>query len=279
MQNFELISFATADELAQAVASAWLDEIETANRAGKSHCVALSGGRIAKTFYSAGVNQSQARAVSLQSVHFFWADERCVPPDDAESNSLLAQESLLTPLKILANQIHRVRGELPPDKAAELATEEILGIAPTVMSSPPPPPKEERVGVRRPIMTNPLIPALSPFERGEGEAFQPVLDLIFLGIGEDGHVASLFPGEPEAAISDKAVYRAVKNSPKPPPNRVTLGYAAIAAARQVWVLASGAGKERVLADSLKPTGRTPLARVLKLRSATKIFTDIHTLKS
>ena len=243
MQNFELISFATADELAQTVASAWLDKIETASRAGKLHCVALSGGRIAKTFYSAVVKQTQARGISLQSVHFFWADERCVPPDDAKSNSLLAQESLLTPLKILANQIHRVRGEDSPEAAAKKATEEICRIAPVNANG------------------------------------QPVLDLIFLGIGEDGHVASLFPGEPEAAISDKAVYRAVKNSPKPPPNRVTLGYAAIAAARQVWVLASGAGKERVLADSLKPTGRTPLARVLKLRSATKIFTDIHTLKS
>ena len=51
-----------------------------------------------------------------------------------------------------------------------------------------------------------------------------------------------FPGETEAAGSDRAVYRAVKNSPKPPPNRVTLGYAAIAAARQVWVLVSGCGQ-------------------------------------
>ena len=98
MKNFELISFATADELARAVAGAWLDEIEAANRAGKTHCVALSGGRIAQKFFAAVVEQAKARKIgdgdtpSLPSnVHFFWADERCVPPDDAESNFAIAR--------------------------------------------------------------------------------------------------------------------------------------------------------------------------------------------
>jgi 6-phosphogluconolactonase len=75
-------------------------------------------------------------------------------------------------------------------------------------------------------------------------------------------------------MADKAVYRAIHNSPKPPPDRVTLGYQAIAAARKVWALASGAGKEKALRGSLKPDGQTPLARVLQLRSQTTIFTDI-----
>lgn len=238
MQNFELISFATADELARAAASAWLDEIEAANRAGKSHCVALSGGRIAKAFYSSVVKQSQARGVSLHSVHFFWADERCVSPDDAESNFLLAHELLFAPLKISSNQIHRVRGEDAPEVAAQIAAEEIRRIA--------------------------LLNASG----------QPVLDLIFLGIGEDGHVASLFPSEPEAMIYDTAIFRAIKNSPKPPPNRVTLGYQAIAVARQVWVLASGAGKETAFRESLSPSGKTPFARVLHSGVHTKIFSDI-----
>ena len=83
------------------------------------------------------------------------------------------------------------------------------------------------------------------------------------------------PGEPESAIADKSVYRAISNSPKPPPNRVTLGYPAIAAARQVWVLASGAGKEAALCESLNPNGQTPLARVLRSRNTTRIFTDIR----
>ena len=237
MKNFELISFANADELAQAVASAWLDEITAANRAGKTHRVALSGGRIAQKFFAATVEQAKARAVSFERAHFFWADERCVPPDDAESNFAIAQKFLFAPLKIADAQIHRIRGEDSPETAAKAASIEISKIAPV------------------------------------NENGQPVLDLIFLGMGEDGHVASLFPGEPDVLISDRAIYRAVKNSPKPPPKRVTLGYAVIAVARQVWVLVSGAGKEAVLHESLLSKGRTPLARVTQFRTRTKIFSD------
>jgi 6-phosphogluconolactonase len=272
VKNFDLISFANADELARAVASAWLDEIAAANRAGKRHCVALSGGRIAQKFFTAIAEQAEARAVSFGRVHFFWADERCVPPDDAESNFKLANELLFLPLKISENQIHRIHGELPPDKAAELATAEIRRVT---LSSPAPPQKEERAGVRRPIVSNsnPLTPTRCPLGRGEGVDFQPILDLIFLGMGKDGHVASLFPGESEMAAANKAVYRAVKNSPKPPPNRVTLDYAALAAATQVWVLVSGTGKKTALHESLFCKNRTPLARVTQFRTRTKIFSD------
>jgi 6-phosphogluconolactonase len=273
LKNFELISFASGDELASRVASLWLDEIESASRASKPHCVALSGGRIAGKFFASVVEQNESRKISFERVHFFWADERCVPPTDPESNFKLANELLFEPLKISGTQIHRIRGEEPPDKAAELATAEILRVG---LSSPSPSRKEERAGVRRQILSNspPLIPALSPLGRGEGENFQPILDLIFLGMGEDGHVASLFPGEMETADSGKAVYRAVNHSPKPPPNRITLGYPAIAAARHVWVLVSGAGKAAALLESLKPDGKTPLARVIQSRSMTKIFSDI-----
>src|ERR1019366_10247633 len=97
MEKNELISFTSADELARAAASAWLDEIAAANRAGKRHCVALSGGRIAQIFFASVVEQAKARKIgdgdtpSLPSnVAFFWADARCVPPDDAESNFKLA---------------------------------------------------------------------------------------------------------------------------------------------------------------------------------------------
>ena len=75
--NIELLSFATADELARAAASAWLDAIESANRAGKTHSVALSGGRITQKFFASTVEQNKTRAVSFANVHFFWADERC----------------------------------------------------------------------------------------------------------------------------------------------------------------------------------------------------------
>jgi 6-phosphogluconolactonase len=134
-------------------------------------------------------------------------------------------------------QIHRLRGEDPPEIAAAAAEKELRSLAPLSVHG------------------------------------QPVFDLLFLGLGEDGHVASLFPGESETNIASPAVFRAV-TAVKPPPRRLTLGYPAIGAGRQVWVLASGAGKEGALRNSLAPNGATPLARVLKLRSQTKIFTDI-----
>ena len=238
IKNVELISFANDADLATAAAKAWLDQIEAANRDGKTHSVALSGGRIARTFYSSTVEQAKARGVSFERVHFFWADERCVSPDDPESNYRLAREGLFVPLNISENQIHRLRGEDPPADAARTAEGDLRRIA-----------SANRSG-------------------------QPVLDLIFLGLGEDGHVASLFPGEREEIAASDAVYRAITNSPKPPTNRLTLGYPAISAAKSVWVLVSGAGKEKSLQNSLSLGGSTSLARVLRQRQLTEIYSDV-----
>jgi len=219
------------------VAREWLEVVKAAKPPGAAHCVALSGGRIAQKLFASIAERATADQFSLNAVQFFWGDERCVCPEDAESNSRTAREVLLAPLRIPDDRIHRIRGEETPDVAAAEAEAEICRIAPL---------------------------------NGDG---QPVLDVVFLGMGEDGHVASLFPGEPDSVIASPAVYRAV-TAAKPPPRRITLGYAAIAAAHQVWVLASGAGKEAALRDSLEPAGQTPLARVIGSRRHTRIFTDI-----
>jgi|SRR5579859_1005838 len=286
MKKFELNTFASADELASHVADVWLDEIEKTRRAGKPHCVALSGGRITQKFFVSVVALAKTRkmggggAPSLPgNVHFFWADERCVPPSDPESNFKMASELLFTPLNVPENQIHRIRGELSPDKAVEMATVEIRRVISTTPSSPPPPPPEERAGERRSTASTsnppPLAPAPSPLERGEGVGSQPVLDLIFLGMGEDGHVASLFPNAPAEVVDYPGPFLFIASSPKPPPRRVSLSYAAIAAARQVWVLISGAGKAKALSESLDFPGKTPLARVIELRQKTLIFSQIE----
>jgi len=236
VQHLELISFPNDRELAQAAAAAWLKEIVSVGRA--PHCVALSGGRIAQSFFSAVATSAYLQRISFANVHFFWADERCLPPDDAESNFRIARELLLSPLGIANDHIHRVRGEEPADFSSAEAEAEICRIAPL---------------------------------NGDG---LPVLDLIFLGLGEDGHVASLFPGQSESAAAGRFAYRAITDSPKPPARRISLSYAAIAAAKQVWVLASGVGKAAALRESIKPDGRTPLARVLQSRTHTRIFTDL-----
>jgi 6-phosphogluconolactonase len=237
MPKYELICFDSDDAMAGAVATRWLDELTARPNARPPYCVALSGGRIAGKFFATVSEQAQARNVPFDHVHFFWGDERCVPPTDAESNFLLSKTYLLGPLGIPPDRIHRIRGEVSPERAATEAEAEICRTAPMNAGG------------------------------------QPVLDLIFLGMGEDGHVASLFPGAPIDVVRSKSVYLPVV-AVKPPPRRITINFATLAAARQVWVLAAGAGKEKALRESLSPNGDTPLARVLGERDPTIIFTDI-----
>lgn len=234
MSNWELKSCANATALAEQCAAEFVGWAASSS-APKS--VAISGGRIAKDFFSAVARQAKERGQSLAHVHFFWADERCVPPTDTESNYRSAAELLFAPLGLPAENIHRVRGEAEPEQAAREAEAELRRFA------------------------------------SANTTGQPVLDLVLLGMGEDGHVASLFPGEHKDVMSSTAAYRAVTAS-KPPPRRITLGYAAIAAAREVWVLASGAGKETALRESLSPGGTTPLAHVLRGQARTRVFTDL-----
>jgi len=230
--------FASADALAKVVASGWLDEVAKAGPAGAPLTVALSGGRITKQFFTEVVAQCQARHMTLERVYFFWADERCVPPTDPESNFRLASELLFEPLKIGAGQINRIAGEEDPETAAREAGRELGRIAPA-----------NAQGV-------------------------PVLDWVFLGMGEDGHVASLFPGAGAEVWDCQTPFLVIRHSPKPPPTRISLSSGAIAAARQVWVLASGTGKEQALRDSLAPGGMTPLGRVMGLRAETQVFTEL-----
>lgn len=242
--GYRLIRFASAEELAKQAAADWLGELAGGMSAdAPPYLVALSGGRVTKTFYEELVRQVKESKGEYEgvftkwNVHFFWADERCVPPGDPESNYRLAKENLFEPLKVPDGQIHRVRGE-----AAEAnALGEVIG----------------------------ELQVLRPFAAGG----QPALDMIFLGMGEDGHTASLFPGEAKEVMEEPAVYRAV-TAVKPPPRRITLGYGAIAAAVDCWVLASGAGKEAALKASLSPEGKTPLGRVLRQRTGSRIYTDV-----
>src|SRR5208282_1910558 len=155
--NLEMVSFSNPDDLARTAAGAWLDEMASARRSANPFCVALSGGRITQKFFAATVELAGLRNGSFDHVEFFWADERCVPPSDSESNFKLADEKLFAPLKIAARQIHRLRGEIPVAEAVKIAQEELDRIA-----------------------TN----------NAKGLS---VLDLVLLGMGEDGHIASLFP--------------------------------------------------------------------------------------
>jgi 6-phosphogluconolactonase len=238
MNHVHVESLPSDDALAAAAATMWLDAVAAATAAGRDFTVAVSGGRVMRKFFAAAATLAAARRVNFSRVHFFWADERCVPPDDVASNFRLAQEELLQPAGIPGANIHRVRGELGPAQAAQAAAAEMRRVC-----------------------------------GAAGEAM-PALDLVLLGMGEDGHVASLFPGNADTAADLASVFLPVRDAPKPPPARVTLGHGPLAAARAVWVLACGPGKQAALRESLAATGTTPLARVIQRRAATTIFTDL-----
>lgn len=238
MGGTEVEHFVSDDELAGEAARAWVDLLHLENRSGPPILVSLPGGRITRKFFKEVARLCLTRRPPVLSrMHFFWGDERCVPPSDPESNYLLASETLFEPLSVDAAQIHRIHGEMEPSVSASMAEAELLkfqGVAP-------------------------------------GSA--PVFDWVFLGMGEDGHVASLFPGEPSEVRSSPKVYRTV-NAPKPPPSRITLGYPVLAAARNVWVLVAGAGKAIALQDSLSAGGTTPLRQVITSRTLTRILAAI-----
>ncbi len=234
--GFELRWFADEQALATAAARDWLALLQSSS---EPQAVALSGGRITKTFFAAIAEMAKASTAPLAKVDFFWADERCVPPTHPESNFGLAQESLFRPLGIAPERIHRLKGEGPPAVAVAEASNDI----------------------RR------LVPG--------GSSGVPVLDIIFLGLGEDGHTASLMPNAPPEVLASREPYVHVSNSSKPPPNRLTMTYPVLAAARNVWALVAGAGKAEALRESLMPGGKTPFARVLRSRRQTLIYTDLN----
>jgi 6-phosphogluconolactonase len=200
-----------------------------------AHAAAICGGRAVGEVFGGLVRLGGREPGTLFAARFFWADERCAPPTSAESNFAGAKRLLLDPLSIPPGAIHRIEGELPPAEAVARINAEV-----------------ER-------------------ELGAGPAGMPVFDLILLSMGEDGHVASLFPGAVENAAEAKVAYRFVLGA-KPPPERITLSYAAIAAAKRVLVLVSETDKAPALAKSLQPGGATPLARVIQLRAETEVLT-------
>jgi len=233
--NFEIKLFPNDLAVAAAAARDWLALLP---QSPGLHAVALSGGRITKHFFAAVATSVKAAGGSLSNVHFFWADERCLDPSDPQSNFLLARENLFLPLDIAADKIHRLKGERPPISSVAEANQDILGVVP-----------KDGAGV-------------------------PILDMIFLGLGEDGHIASLMPNATASVLASREPYVHVSNSPKPPPDRLTLTYPVLAAAKNVWLLTAGAGKAEALKNSVSPGGNTPFARVLQSRGRTLIYTDI-----
>jgi 6-phosphogluconolactonase len=172
--------------------------------------------------------------VDWSRTDFFWCDERAVPPTDPESNYAAARVLWLEPAGVPAARVHRM-----PADAPDLAT--------------------AARGYERELV------------RALGET--PRLDLVLLGVGPDGHVASLFPGHRTLGEEQRLVL-AVEDSPKPPPRRLTLSLPPLTAARLVVVAALGAAKAEVVQEALEDARSVlPLALVLRGAARSAVLLD------
>jgi 6-phosphogluconolactonase len=191
--------------------------VSAASAAAEAHGVAriaVSGGTTPKAMFALLADRSAPyfARVPWDRLHLFWVDERCVPPTDAESNYRMTNEAMLSKVPLPAEQIHRMKGELEPEIAAS----------------------QYEVAIRA--------------EFGLDRSGDPVFDLVLLGMGDDGHTASLFPHT--QALFAMVPLVVANHVPQKDTWRVTLTWPAINRARRVAFLIEGAGKAQVLDDVL-----------------------------
>ncbi len=181
----------------------------------------LSGGATPKPLYELLATAPFAKRIEWRRVHVFWGDERCVPPDEPASNYRMAREALLDHVPLPPTNVHRIRGEDEPLDAAA-AYEEVLG----------------------------------GFFGTEKTSVTTSFDLVLLGMGADGHTASLFPGS--AAAHETGRWVVATAGPQPGSWRVSLTPVLLNAAADVTFLVSGVDKAERLKDVLEDRPRDSL---------------------
>ena len=214
----DVLRHASAAALAEAVAARTVTTlVERVSEAGAAH-LCLTGGGIGTAVLTALRDSPAVDAIDWSRVHVWWGDERFVSADDPDRNDAAARDALLDHVDIPAANIHpmpaRDRTHTDVDAAADSYAGELLQFA-------------------RP------------------DDVVPSMDILMLGIGPDGHVASLFPEMP--ALHDDRPVVGVHGSPKPPPLRITMSLPTICAAQQVWILASGEAKAPAVRMALTDT--------------------------
>jgi 6-phosphogluconolactonase len=207
--------FADGDALVEAAGGRLVETIQKAVAArGRALIVLTGGGNGIGLLKYLG---SRSEQIDWSNVHLFWGDERYVPEDDDERNEKQAREALLDHVDIPSSNVHAMPasdGEFGADlAAAALAYEQLLA---------------------------------ANAEPGEPA---PNFDVHLLGMGPEGHINSLFPDTPAVRETARMVV-AVEDSPKPPPQRITLTLPAIRRSREVWLMVSGAGKADAAAAAI-----------------------------
>jgi 6-phosphogluconolactonase len=169
--------------------------------------LALSGGSTPRALYELLATDAKSSRIEWDKTHLFWTDERSVPPDDSQSNYGMAESALISHVKVPPSHVHRMHGEDEPTRAADAYAVEL----------------EEHFG-----------------------AGDPRFSLVLLGMGDDGHTASLFPDSP--ALADTSHTVAANYVEKLKAHRLTLTLRTLNAAAMIMFLVSGESKARALSE-------------------------------
>ena len=227
-QGGEVVVLPDQAALAEEAARRCVALAQAAQRGGRPFTIALSGGSTPRALYDLLARAPYRDEIDWANVHVFWSDERHVPPDDPESCFRMARETLLDRVPVPAANIYPVPTVGGSAEQAARAYAETIAV--TVAGDP------------------------------------PRFELILLGMGPDGHTASIFPEQPEAVAPSDLLTISVHNSPKPPPTRISFTYKLINAAAGVLFLVAGADKSATLREVLRgPADRARLpARGVRL---------------
>ena len=204
----EIIICRDVAELSRKAAEQFVALARQAIAARGRFAVALSGGSTPQALYSLLATAEFTGQLDWRQIHLFFGDERCVAPDHAESNYRMVAEALLGPIAIPGENVHRMAGEFAPEDAAAAYAAQLTGFFD--------------------------LPETKP----------PRFDLIFLGLGEDGHTASLFPDS--SALQETKAWVATTYIAKLKAHRLTLTLPAINNAAQIIFLIAGQGKAAVV---------------------------------
>ena len=217
MSSPEVVVYADADELARATGERLLDTLVHVQAQDRIPRIVLTGGGSGIGLLAAIAALPARDEVDWSKVEFFWGDERFVAADDPERNDLQARKALLDSLPVDPARVH-------PMAASDGEFGSDVEAAAAAYA--------EIIGA------------------------EPSFDVVMLGIGPEGHVASIFPDSP--AVHDDRTVVAVRDCPKPPPTRISLTLPTIRTAAEVWVVTAGQGKAQAVATALAGAGEVSL---------------------
>lgn len=220
MPSPTVIVHRSPEELASAVCARLITTLVDVQSAGRIAHWVLTGGTIADKIHAAVATTTARDAVDWSRVEFWWGDERFVDADDDNRNERQARQALLDQLRVDQDRVH-------PMPSAD-------------------------TGLDAEAAAAAYAETLRAATRPEDHGVVPTFDVVMLGVGPDGHVASLFPERP--ALYDERAVTAVRGAPKPPPTRVTMTMPTLQHGREVWFVASGEEKAKAVHLALSGAG-------------------------